>query len=81
MKLINKAESLGEVKAKSKQKVRALEVTMQISGEGAPESRLERKETKREARDQIMSEIDSLWTDDHEVSAMNMLRMSIKSSN
>jgi len=81
VKLINKAESLGEVKAKSKQKVRALEVTMQISGEGAPESRLERKETKREARDQIMSEIDSLWTDDHEVSAMNMLRMSIKSSN
>jgi len=58
VKLINQAESLGEVKTKSKQKVRALEVTMQISGEGAPEGRLERKETRREARDQIMSEID-----------------------
>ena len=33
VKLINQAESLGQVKAKSKQKVRALEVTMQISGD------------------------------------------------
>jgi hypothetical protein len=58
VKLINKAESLGEVKAKTKQKVRAREVTMQISGEEAPESMLVRRETRTEVRDQIMSEID-----------------------
>jgi hypothetical protein len=58
VKLINQAESLGQVKAKSKQKVRALELTMQISGEEAPESLLVRRETRTEVRDQIMSEID-----------------------
>ena len=58
VKLINQAESLGQVKAKSKQKVRALEVTMQISGDKEPESLLVRKETRSEVRDQIMSEID-----------------------
>ncbi len=59
--------------------MRALEVTMQISGERAPESLLGKREPWSEARNQIMSEIDQLWTDDHEVSAMNMLRRKIKS--
>ena len=29
-------------------------------------------------KDQIQSEIDQLWTDDHEITAMQMLKQSIK---
>ena len=53
---------------------------MQISGE-EPDGTLEiKREPKNEVTEQIISEMDSLWTEDYEVSAMRMLRESIKSS-